>query len=133
MSSIPVTISHCSVGPIGPTTKRCYCGCVPIYVSIYLPIYLSMFLCLVVGFRPRFHSGHLAPSEFSCSKRQTTLTTLNIRSDPKATWEYAKSPNFSASVTHAHWILGRSRKTQDTIANSFSSIETMYICTTVVC
>ena len=35
-----------------------------------LPTYLPA--CLV-GFRPRVHGGHLAPSEVSCLKRQTTL------------------------------------------------------------
>ena len=29
----------------------------------YLAGYLAILLCLVVGFRPRFHSGHLAPSQ----------------------------------------------------------------------
>ena len=40
---------------------------------LYVCIYLSIFLRLVVGFRARFHNGHLAPSEVSCLKRQTTL------------------------------------------------------------
>ena len=34
---------------------------------------MLLWLCFVVGFRPRFHSGYLAPSDVSCLKRQTTL------------------------------------------------------------
>ena len=47
-----------------------------------------------------------------------TMTTLimNIRSDPMATWECAKQfrrpLNFSASVTHAHCILGSSHRSR---------------------
>ena len=37
----------------------------------WLAGYLSIFLGLVVGFRPRFHSGHLASFEVPCLKRQT--------------------------------------------------------------
>ena len=77
-----------SVWPRRPP-KRCCCGWVPIYVC-------TIFLCLVVEFRPRFHSAHLAPSEFSCLKRQTTL--LNIRSDPMATWECAKQVQASPQL-----------------------------------
>ena len=43
------------------------------YICNWLAGYRAIFLCLVVGFRPRFHSGHLAPSEVSCLKRRTTL------------------------------------------------------------
>ena len=53
--------------PLRP--KRCYCGFVATYVSI--------FLCLVVGFRPRFHSGHLVPLKVSCLKKQTILRLLH--------------------------------------------------------
>ena len=57
--------------------KGCYCGWVPIYVTGWLAGYLAIFLCLVVGFRPRFHNGHLTPSGVSCLKRQTTFNNDN--------------------------------------------------------
>ena len=59
-----------SVGPRRPSDESgCYCGWVPIYVSgwvsgyltIWLSGYLGIFLCLVVGFRPRFHSVWSCP------------------------------------------------------------------------
>ena len=78
-----------------------------------------------------FPQWHLAPSEVSFKKaNHFTMTTLNIRSDPMANWECAtqfRPPlNFSANVTHAHCILGSSKK--------LASIETpgsrrrLYIC-----
>ena len=45
-----------------------------LWLGSYTCLYLSIFLGLIVArFLPRFHSGHLAPSEGSCFKRQTTL------------------------------------------------------------
>ena len=38
------------------------------YICNWLAFYLAIFLYLVVGYRPRFHSGHLASSEVSCLK-----------------------------------------------------------------
>ena len=43
------------------------------HLAGWLAGYLGIFLCLVVGFRPRFHSGYLTPSGISCLKMQTTL------------------------------------------------------------
>ena len=94
-----IKISNIIGRPYRP--KRCYCGWVPIYVTGWLAIWL--YFCLVVGFRPRFHSGHLAPSEVSCLKRQTTLQNVQSR--------FRCPLNFSTSVMHAHCILGSSRKT----------------------
>ena len=87
------------------------------YVTGWLAIYLSVFACLVVGFRPRFHSGHLAPPEVSCLKRKTTLQWPQwifalIQWPPGNVQRRFKRPlNFSASITHVHCILVSSRKT----------------------
>ena len=86
-----------SVGPGRPSDQRdaIVAGCLYMYLAGYLAIFLSR-----RRFRPRFHSGHLAPSEVSRSKRQTTLrlTTLNIHSDPMVTWERANQVRASPQL-----------------------------------
>ena len=63
------------------------------------------------------------------------MTAMKIRSDPMATWECTKQVrrplNFSASVTHAHCILGSSRKTRidpddDDVHLQFAELELLY-------
>ena len=56
-----------SVGPRRPSDQS------DVIVTGFLYMFVSIFPYLVVGFRPRFHSSHLAPSEGSCLKRQPTL------------------------------------------------------------
>ena len=96
-----------------------------VYICNWLSGWLVIFLCLVVGFRPRFHSGHLTPSGVSCLKRQTTLRWLHwifalIQWPHGNVQNRLRRPlNFSANVTHAHCILGSSRK--------LTSINMMYI------
>ena len=93
--------------------------CPSVRPSVCLSVYPSV--CLVVGFRPRFHSGHVASSEVSCLERQTTL--WNIRSDKwppgNVQSRFRRPLNFSASVTHAHCILGSSRKTHIDMLNVY--------------
>ena len=43
------------------------------YIRNWLSIWLAIFLCLVVTFRPRFHSDHLTPSATALSKRFTMV------------------------------------------------------------
>ena len=43
------------------------------YIYNWLSIWLAIFLCLVVTFRPRFHSDYLALSATALSKRSTML------------------------------------------------------------
>ena len=64
-----------SVGPRIPSDESdaIVAGCLYMYLAEYLSGYLGIFLFLVVGFRPRFHSGHLTPPGLSCLKRQTTV------------------------------------------------------------
>ena len=59
------------VGPINPSDQSNAIVAGFLYMFLYLS--LSLYFCLMVGFRPRFHSGYLAPSGLSCLKRQTTL------------------------------------------------------------
>ena len=60
-----------SVGPRRPSDQS------DAIVAGFLYMFVSIFLCLVAGFRPRFHSGHLAPSEGTCLKRQTTYQVFD--------------------------------------------------------
>ena len=94
------------------------------HLSVYISVYISM---SVVGFQARFHSGHLAPSEVSCLKRQTTLRwphLIFVMIQWPPIWFNGKRN------IYAHCILENSRKTHATIANVFSSIaiEIIYIC-----
>ena len=43
------------------------------YICNWLSIWLAIFLCLVVTFRPRFHSDYLTPSATALSKRLTMV------------------------------------------------------------
>ena len=72
-------LAYWSVGPRRPSDQSD--AFVAGFLYMFLSIYLSIFLCLVVGFRPRFHGYHLAPSEDSCSKRQTTYQALTGSTD----------------------------------------------------
>ena len=116
-----------------------------IYVTGWLAGYLSVFLCLVVGFRPRFHSGHLAPSEVSCLKRQTTSRWPH--------WIFAliqwppgnvqirfrhPLPNYQLliqSVTHAYCIFwgAQEKQTQADVSFPRSCRSRRCICRYVVC
>ena len=75
--------SYWSVAPRRPSDQS------DAIVAGFLYMFVSIFLSLVVGFRARFHSSHLALSEGSCLKRQPTLRC------PMATLECAK--RFQAS------------------------------------
>ena len=56
------------------------------YLSVYLSACLSV--CLVVGFRP--WPSRPIRTLFFKKTNHFAMTTLNIRSDPMATWECAK-------------------------------------------
>ena len=65
-----------------------------LWLAGYICNCLAIFVCLVVGFRPRFQSAHLATSEVSCLERQTTV--LNIRSDQWPPERGGESLNFES-------------------------------------
>ena len=73
------TVYNWSVGPRRPSDQSD--AFVAGFLYTFVSIYLSIFLCLVVGFRPRFHGYHFAPSEGSCLKRQTTYQALTGSTD----------------------------------------------------
>ena len=76
--------------------KRCYCGSVPIYVTGYLAGYISVSRRRVLTSFPQWPSHLLWCLLFK--KANHFLTTLNIRSDPMATWECAKQVQASSEL-----------------------------------
>ena len=87
-------------------------------------------------FRPRFHSGHLAPPCGLLFKKANhfTMTTLNIRSDPVATWECAKqvqaSPQLlgkrNACALHFRELKKNSHRSRRCVHLHFAELELFY-------
>ena len=93
--------------------KRCYCGWLPIYVTGWLSIYICMSHFRVPTPFPQWPSHPLWSLLFR-KANHFTMITLNIlfdKSPGNVQSRFRRPLNFSANVTHAHCILGSSRKT----------------------
>ena len=58
------------------------------YICNWLSGWLAIFLCLLVTFRPRFHSDYLAPSATALSKRLTMVQMFLLNCLPPPTSIY---------------------------------------------